>query len=153
MATGVDILSAVRTMGVEEMWETNPDPRLSGTKSLEQILSAQREVPYPEGSYSGYCDLVVPGNPGNKWVECKFSWTYDADRKPAQRNRNYKKHLLTGKEGSAMKDVTAKLPSLLGQSGVDWIGFLMVFFHSVQLPIPDGDVEELEVEGGLNSPP
>ena len=153
MSTATNILHAVRTMGVEEMWETNRDPALSGIESLARCLQAQSEVGYPTGAYSDRCDLVIPSEAGDTWVECKFAWTYKVDRKPAERNGAYKKHLLTDPKESAMKDVTEKLPTSLNQPDVHHIGFLLVAFHSVQLPIRDADIAELEAEGGLNEGP
>lgn len=147
------ILQAVRSLGIEEMWEDHKDESLSGIKSLARSLGAECEVKYPTGTYKGRCDLVVPASDGRTWVECKFAWTYNVDRRPAEPNANYRKHLLSNSQASAAKDVSVKLASLIGQPKVAKVGFLLVAFHSIQLPLPDEDIAELERLTGLDREP
>lgn len=126
-----EVLSQVREMGVEEMWEDHADHALSGIKSLAARLGAEREVPYPSGA--GYCDIVL-GRPEQResWLELKFAWTYTTDRNPSVRNGNYRKHLFT----NTSYDVTHKLNSLIGRPRVARIGLLLVTFYTPRRPCP-----------------
>jgi hypothetical protein len=142
------IFRHVREMGVENMWEDRKRPNC--VSALHSLLRATKQ-PYPKGTYvgrrgrRGSCDVVFNGN----WIEVKFAWTYKDIPPFEQRNISYKKHFLTDIDESALKDVRDKLPSLIGQPGITRIGLLLVCLDSPQCPLPEGDIEALEIRGNL----
>jgi hypothetical protein len=138
-------------MGVENMVEDGNSTVPNCVSRLHTLLPARKQR-YPAGTYvgpaghPGSCDVVFDGN----WIEVKFAWTYYWRFTPyRQRNPSYRKHLLTDPHESAMKDVRVKLPRLIGRPEIRRIGFLLVCLHSPACPLPERDIDELELKGGL----
>lgn len=150
MPMGTRVLGAIRSMGVENMWEDGKEPNL--VDALNRTLGGIKR-PYPPGTYvgakgkPGSCDVVVD----SCWIEAKCSWTYTTDQSESRANPSFQKHLLTDATESALKDVTVKLPSLIGQPDARSIGFVLVCFDSDSLPLDISLVEELERRGELRA--
>jgi len=147
------ILAAVRTIGVEGLHEDHAKPELSALQSLARELDAEPHVRYPDGACAGSCDLVVPEYGESSWVEVKFATTYKSDARPGVPGIPLRRQLVGTVTGSAVADVKDRLPTLLEQRGVDHVGFLLVAFHSEQLPLRKSEVEQLELLGGLREAP
>lgn len=149
MQTPKRLLEAVRTMGVEAMEEDHLKPELSGIQSLASRVGGETDVPYPSGAASGTCDLVLSDTGDQVWVEVKFASTYKSDSQPNQAGIPIRRQLTGPVTGSALKEIKDRLPSLVGRPGVDRIGFLLVVFHSEDLPLRKADIDQLELKSGL----
>jgi hypothetical protein len=151
MQTPQRILQTVRAIGVEGLWEDHAKPELSAVHSLAQALDAETHVRYPSGT--GNCDLVVPQYGEAIWVEVKFAKTYQTETKPGIAGVPIRRQLVGNLTGAAVIDVRDKLPTLYRERNVDHVGFLLVAFHSEQLPLRSSEVEQLELAGGLREAP
>jgi hypothetical protein len=148
MVTPQEIFKALRQMNPERMWEDNKSPNIVG--ALNTSLGGTKKN-YPLGTCAGprgrnaICDCVFE----RQWIEVKCAWMYK-DSAGLERNGNFKKHLLSDPNESALVDVTNKLPKLIGHCDVDHVGFLLVCFWSNVFPFDTRALEELIRSGKLS---
>lgn len=135
------------------MDEDHAKPELSGILSLAKAVGGEAHVPYPAGAASGTCDLVLSDRGESVWVEVKFASTYKSDSRPSQAGIPIRRQLSGQVTGAALKDVKDRIPSLYDKRGVDHVGFLLVVFHSDDLPLRKADIEQLELKAGLRERP
>lgn len=151
MQTPQRILRVVRSLGVESMQEDHHKPELSGVQSLADALGGETHVRYPSGSTT--CDLVVSEYGDSIWIEVKFASTYKSASQPNLAGIPIRRQLTGPVTGSAVKDVRDKLMTMVDHRSAQHIGFLLVAFHSADLPLRKADVEQLELKAGLREAP
>jgi hypothetical protein len=147
------ILEKVDRIAPETRREEQRDERtgvLGTSTSLRAALHGMAKR-YPGHAFR--CDVVFEFEGARVFLETKLSRTYQTHVRPAEPNPAYRMHLLGAGRTSALHDARSKLPRLIGSSGVDFIGMLVIALGSTSLPHSEADIATLARLADLDERP